>query len=1480
MADRKTKNQKLNKSLTFITAALVIISSAASLQTRIPTQALAPTSLGYQGILRNSGQAPLSGGYDFMVRYYGVQTGGSVLYSESFSGVSVSNGCFFLSLGSGLAVAGTYSGLDFNTPIFVSFDTKLSSIAAFDGEMTPRISMAASPYSNNTQRVQGRGIGGNNGLVTYDGAGNISTINLNASGLLVTGTNNIAITNTLGYINASALQFADSSIQVVSNGLKVKLNPNGALVSDANGVGLRTNCNTGELLKWTGSSWSCGIDNDNQTLSLLGNDLSITNGNTLTLPTNTGPQGPIGIAGAIGATGSQGIQGIAGAIGATGAQGIQGLNGIAGPQGSVGLTGAQGIQGIQGLVGLTGATGPQGIQGLIGATGATGLQGIQGLPGNIGATGLTGTQGLKGDKGDTGLQGIAGLTGANGAQGIQGLQGLTGATGLQGVQGIAGTIGATGLTGPTGSAGTQGIQGLVGAIGLTGLTGAQGPIGLTGAQGIQGDQGIQGLTGLTGPQGATGIQGPIGLTGATGLQGISGPKGDQGIQGVQGLTGAQGIQGIAGVANIQTANNGLTLTGSNLQLGGSLTTPSNITTTAVNTLSITGLQNGSISDKLIVQDINGTLKTLSASLINNGGTLNQAYNFGGPAAGSDIIVEGTNPGVTIRTNGIGVGPNTALLNLAGTNGTMEFDLPNYVGGENRLNFFGSGGGRLSSDYQVTLDANWNKLKVDVLSGLSFKTSIFQNPQFSVANNGQTQLNAYSASRDDTAATTPVNFLYTDASGSLLSAPISTLGGGSSIQTANNGLTLASSNLTLGGSLTKPTIIGTDSTNTLAITNLTAGSLNDLILVQDQNTGDLRNISSSQFTSPIINIRSNLYSTGLPFEDGSDPVENSLFLLYGAGENATNAGQSNFIGFQAGKNAINANGSNFIGFNAGLDASVSRFSNFIGDYSGSFAPNASYSSFLGANSGRGAINANNSLFFGNGSGYYDTVDNSLNGTSILIGDYTNTGGFSNSIAIGKSAVNTSSNQFKIAPSYNNLSIGGVEYVVPNAQATAAGQVLTNNGSGTLSWTAATGSSYTAGNGINISGNTISTSCSNNTGNPFQPETFLCVNGNDGVDNFPLTIGLRNNALSASLRIKSANGINLNISDSDTTSLKQFKINPIFDSFGNNISGSPINDSGLTLSQLSNSTQASTATNYLGFDNSGKVVKVASPTSGGSQTVNNGLTLAGNNLKLGGVLTSPTIISSTAVNTLSITGLQNGLNTDKFLVQDSNGILKTLNSSLIGINSLQSAYDFTGNGAGNTINLFNSKPVSINSTSDFVNFFTTGLELKNFDTSYQTGTNLAIKGAYNTYLIDSSKNLTIRTSSQGLLSLASGSTVIDTGTGTSILDSNTNSSGLFFPRLNNSTPVSTATNYLGYDTNGKVVRVATPTSGGIQTASNGLTLSGSNLQLGGTLTQNTSIDGTSANKYSLSVTNGNLNLDQTNTAGTTGIVNIGGQRFINT
>lgn len=71
---------------------------------------------------------------------------------------------------------------------------------------------------------------------------------------------------------------------------------------------------------------------------------------------------------------------------------------------------------------------------------------------------------------------------------------------------------------------------------------------------------------------------------------------------------------------IVNGTNGLTKSGKNLTLGGSLTGATTITTTGSNTLAVAGLTSGSTNDSLVVADpTTGALKRISSSRISSGG---------------------------------------------------------------------------------------------------------------------------------------------------------------------------------------------------------------------------------------------------------------------------------------------------------------------------------------------------------------------------------------------------------------------------------------------------------------------------------------------------------------------------------------------------------------------------------------------------------------------------------------------------------------------------------------------------------------------------------------------------------------------------------------------------------------------------------------------------------------------------------------------
>lgn len=142
------------------------------------------------------------------------------------------------------------------------------------------------------------------------------------------------------------------------------------------------------------------------------------------------------------------------------------------------------------------------------------------------------------------------------------------------------------------------------------------------------------------------------------------------------------------------------------------------------------------------------------------------------------------------------------------------------------------------------------------------------------------------------------------------------------------------------------------------------------------------------------------------------AEGSIFVGNNAGDGATNASYSNFIGTESGYQATNAFASNFLGLSSGFQATNASYSQFIGEQSGYQATNASQSVFLGPYAGYQAANAKNAIFIGYSTGASDAVNNTVSGSSILIGNFASTGGFSNSIGIGRGVANSESSQLNI------------------------------------------------------------------------------------------------------------------------------------------------------------------------------------------------------------------------------------------------------------------------------------------------------------------------------------------------------------------------------------------------------------------------------------------------------------------------------------
>lgn len=152
---------------------------------------------------------------------------------------------------------------------------------------------------------------------------------------------------------------------------------------------------------------------------------------------------------------------------------------------------------------------------------------------------------------------------------------------------------------------------------------------------------------------------------------------------------------------------------------------------------------------------------------------------------------------------------------------------------------------------------------------------------------------------------------------------------------------------------------------------------------------------------------------------AENASGAIFLGTSSGFHATNAANSVFIGNSAGYNSTNSSQAVAIGYGAGSGNSSASEGIWIGSSAGANATGATNSIFMGTNTGSGAVTAQNSIFIGKNAGNNDTVNNggSPDDTSILIGQNSSTGGFSNSVAIGNGAVNTAIKQFLISSPIN-------------------------------------------------------------------------------------------------------------------------------------------------------------------------------------------------------------------------------------------------------------------------------------------------------------------------------------------------------------------------------------------------------------------------------------------------------------------------------
>lgn len=115
-----------------------------------------PPLLNYQGILRNSSKAPLTGTFAMTFRFYSLPTGGSDILVDQHPAVQVTGGLFNVELGSGTITDGSSPGFYTSLPaVFRDFTDVYLSVQVASDVLTPRVRILSSAHALNSDYLDG-----------------------------------------------------------------------------------------------------------------------------------------------------------------------------------------------------------------------------------------------------------------------------------------------------------------------------------------------------------------------------------------------------------------------------------------------------------------------------------------------------------------------------------------------------------------------------------------------------------------------------------------------------------------------------------------------------------------------------------------------------------------------------------------------------------------------------------------------------------------------------------------------------------------------------------------------------------------------------------------------------------------------------------------------------------------------------------------------------------------------------------------------------------------------------------------------------------------------------------------------------------------------------------------------------------------------------------------------------------------------------
>ncbi len=188
-----------------------------------------PQTISYQGVLTDANGIVVSNGnYQLTFRLYDVAAGGTALWTETHSAVTVDNGVFNVILG---------SLTSFNLPFDKQYYLGVS--VGGDPELAPRIQLASSPYSLsslNTGGANGWSLTGNSG--TNPATNFLGTTDMQSFELRVNNLRGLRLDPITGFPSRAVFE---GDVNIGSTMLERKLNVVGsieAVSSSVNGIGV------------------------------------------------------------------------------------------------------------------------------------------------------------------------------------------------------------------------------------------------------------------------------------------------------------------------------------------------------------------------------------------------------------------------------------------------------------------------------------------------------------------------------------------------------------------------------------------------------------------------------------------------------------------------------------------------------------------------------------------------------------------------------------------------------------------------------------------------------------------------------------------------------------------------------------------------------------------------------------------------------------------------------------------------------------------------------------------------------------------------------------------------------------------------------------------------------------------------------------------------------------------------------------------